>query len=843
MKAILSLIMAVTAFIPAYASSYDYTFDNTPVADALVTISKEHPDINISFIYTELDNYLTSARISTDSPLEALRQAIGSNPVSVLKKGNGFYIEALQHGKFIYRGQTIDSKGEPVISATVMLLEPNDSTVITYGVTDKSGRFSIPCDRKDVIAKIKCLGYIPAYRHCKSFAVGIIEMKEASILLSTVSVETANSVMLADRSVYLPTSRQKRSAQTADDLIRRMAIPQLSINDVTKTNTGRPVKLYIDYVPATEAELTGMRVADVKRVEYYDYPSDPRFEGNDHVINFIMHQYEYGGYTKGIYYDNFVTSRQFNGYAKVQYKNMTFDWAGGLFNKNDSRSYQETSEIYRLPQNDGLIKEFERNSEVSEVRNRQDICWTSVKAMYRTKNTVMSNMLTADFDHSPRQFLAGNVTYNPEEYKSSEFTSSKSHRINSIIYSGYWYFKLPGGSSVTLNQYYAYSHTNQHSLYDEIDLGSFDNGARDDSHQANVSLAFTHSFGSAGTLKALCQGRFLQNRTRYQGTSTVSDLARTYRLGPGVNYSFTNDRFYANAGLGLHWDKSSYGSVSENSTAPWANLSLQYSADSKNSLSLDVDYRKSIPASSYRSASVIQANPFMSYTGNPALVPYNSFQIDGSYVFVPNNRLSLSAYGWAWIVDNRYAFCYEAGPTGILRTIRQPMGGYAQWQYGIKATTRQFNNNLQVSASVYMRQAHNGIPYNWNKSDLTASVSAYYYLNNVYFGASYNCAEDYPDGCMVGEWIHARDRYSFEVGWSDNSWNFRFFTRNFLRRKSYDNVGTMQSKYYDTTSYYYRASSYNFFQISATYTFAFGKRIKDGNEAYQASRASSGILK
>ena len=121
MKAILSLIMAVTAFIPAYASSYDYTFDNTPVADALVTISKEHPDINISFIYTELDNYLTSARISTDSPLEALRQAIGSNPVSVLKKGNGFYIEALQHGKFIYRGQTIDSKGEPVISATVML--------------------------------------------------------------------------------------------------------------------------------------------------------------------------------------------------------------------------------------------------------------------------------------------------------------------------------------------------------------------------------------------------------------------------------------------------------------------------------------------------------------------------------------------------------------------------------------------------------------------------------------------------------------------------------------------------------------------------------------------------
>ena len=53
----------------------------------------------------------------------------------------------------------------------------------------------------------------------------------------------------------------------------------------------------------------------------------------------------------------------------------------------------------------------------------------------------------------------------------------------------------------------------------------------------------------------------------------------------------------------------------------------------------------------------------------------------------------------------------------------------------------------------------------------------------------------------------------------------------------------MNSKYYDSTRYIYSGSQAGFFQISATYTFGFGKKVKAENEAYQASGASSGILK
>lgn len=51
----------------------------------------------------------------------------------------------------------------------------------------------------------------------------------------------------------------------------------------------------------------------------------------------------------------------------------------------------------------------------------------------------------------------------------------------------------------------------------------------------------------------------------------------------------------------------------------------------------------------------------------------------------------------------------------------------------------------------------------------------------------------------------------------------------------------MQSKYYDSTRYIYSPSNAGFFQIMATYSFSFGKKVKA--EAYQAGGAASGILK
>lgn len=282
MKTILTIILAAMTFISARADKYSYSFSNTPISEAIVRISKDHPDINISFIYKELDNYRTSAHVYTDDAYKALRQAVGFNPISVIQKGSHYYIEALQHGKFCYSGRAVGSDSEPVVAATVMLLAPKDSTIITYGVTDEAGRFSIPCDRQGVIAKLSCLGYKTTLKKLNTFAAGTIIMDEQAVALGTVTVEADNARLYSDKSVYMPTATQKNASQTGADLLNHMAIPQLAFisGNSILTNGGKPVAVFIDYLPATDKDLTAMRVSDVRRIEYLEYPSDPRLQGN-----------------------------------------------------------------------------------------------------------------------------------------------------------------------------------------------------------------------------------------------------------------------------------------------------------------------------------------------------------------------------------------------------------------------------------------------------------------------------------------------------------------------------------------------------------------------------------
>ena len=119
--------------------------------------------------------------------------------------------------------------------------------------------------------------------------------------LNEVVVEAANQRINAEVSTYIPMARQKNAAQNAVALLSQMSIPQIDVDPVSqavKTAHGQNVSIFIDYVPATSEDLKGMKTQDVKKVEYYQHPSDARFQGAKYAVNFVMQKYEWGGYTK-----------------------------------------------------------------------------------------------------------------------------------------------------------------------------------------------------------------------------------------------------------------------------------------------------------------------------------------------------------------------------------------------------------------------------------------------------------------------------------------------------------------------------------------------------------------
>ena len=844
MKRTLLLLFFAVWMLRGVAAGYSYGFDNTPLSQALVTISKGHPEITLNFIYDELESYTTSARIDTDDPWQAIRQAVGLNPVTVVRKKNSFYVEALQHGRYLYSGRVAGPEGEPVVSATVMLLAPADSTVITYGITDDDGRFAIPCDSRGVVAKFSCLGYRTVSRKCADFAVGTVEMPRLPVRLKDVEVTPEYAALYSDRSVFIPTARQKNSAQTGGELLNRMAIPQLRVGsgEEVLTSSGKPVDIFIDFVPASQQDLTTMRMADVRKVEYYDFPADPRFLGKQHVVNFIMQQYEYGGYVKGYAdWNLFANSGQLTASGKFQYRRMTYDLSVGGYMMNSDHNYTDVDERFRLPQPDGTVKELTRITATDDAKLRRRDAWVTFKAMYKTDNVVMSNLVSTSYDGTPHRDAAGTVSVTPGD--ATTFRSLSDTRERSVAYNGYWNFILPKGNTLTFTPQYYYSYTTQGSSYLQGDAPTIRNFADDHSHQLKADLVFTHSFGDAGTLKAMCQGYLLDNNTSYTGNTVMSDRARTWRLGPGVSYSVSTGKFYGNVGLGLHYDHATYGPERVTSTAPWADLALQYAFDKRNSAGLEFHFHKSIPSASYRSAAVIQANPLMSYTGNPSLRPYKSFDIGVNYTFIPSRVFSASLFGWSWIVSDRYAYNYEASATGVLRTIVQPGGLYAQGQYGANFSLRPFGDSFQAGASIYDEFAHNGWPYNWTRHVLCWSLSAYYYLGDFYFGADYTPSTGYPDGCMVGTWMDQKSRYSIHAGWASRGWNVRVYACDFARWNWLSRISTMESDVYSTTGYIRDTGRHCFIKLSATYTFGFGRKVEVGSDLSRQGGAASGILK
>lgn len=849
MKALLSILLAVCALLPAKAYTYDYNFNQTPLSQALVRISKDHPELNISFIYKHLNHYQTSARIRTDKATEALRTVIGQNPVSLIQRDGHFYAEALQEGRFAFGGRAVGTDGEPVGGATVMLLAPRDSTVITYGITDADGRFSIPCDHNSVIAKLTCIGYRPTFRLCNSFDIGTVIMPELPINLQTVGVHAADAAFYSDKSVYRPTQRQKNASQTATDLLARMVIPQLRTqigSSNISTISGQPVGIYIDGIPATSDQLRMMRMADVRTVEYLDYPADPRFQGKAHVVNFIMVKYEYGGYVKTLGTENFIAD---NGSAQVNLRfvrrSMTYDLMGyGSYNA-DNHSGSATTESFRLPIPDGSgTNDFTRTSQTESSSRRSQNYAAAFRALYSSEKGSANNLFSIGLDRTPHNDATGSVRYSPAVAPDGSYSSAAASRARFAAYTGNYFLSLPRGNSFSASLNYKYSRTTQQSLYCETGLTPIANGASDATNQLNAQLNYSKAFGRRNTLSAIARAIYEHNRTAYSGSLDALDRSST-RFGLiGASYRFATDKFTAYAGMGWAWQDSKLNSSEATASFPYMDAEISYVPDRKNYLSLVFHHAVWPPSANDKSDNVIHISPFLWHTGNPALTSHKSYDIGLSYSRVLSSKFRVYTNASAWLTGNRDAYVYTATPEGIIRGIAQPIGSFSHYSWSIGGTANLLDRSLQISALGEWLYVRNGEPYNVHHASWSYFLQAIYYLRAFNFALSYQSARGSDNyNSMSGIWTRNKGNFVIQAGWSNSDWNVRLTAFNLQRWNWRTSRETMRTEAYSIDRTNTGTNMHAIVQLSATYTFGFGKKVNRGNDINRSASASSGILK
>lgn len=656
--------MALISYISANANKYTYSFHNIPISEAIVRISKDHPDINISFIYKELDNYKTSANVNTDNFYDVLRQTIGLNPVSIINNGNHYYIEALQRGKFKYFGNVTGDDKEPLIGASVMLLAPRDSTVITYGVTDSNGYFSIPCDKKNVIAKFTCVGYKTTYMDKPNFAMETITMQLSPIHLSAVSVETDNTILSTDKNVYIPTPAQRNAAQNAADLLRRMAIPQLVINpgdNSVKDVFGNSVAVFINYHEAQTDELKGMKMTDVRKIEYIEFSADPRFKGEQRVVNFIVQEYEYGGYTKVS--ESFTSLNGiFNntdGFSRFTYKKMTYDIYAGSDNQNFHHSGADNSAVYRL-QDNGTMLTVTRKETFKESDTRTNETPVTLRASYYTPRFSARNTLSFTHYSSPEQLSYGDLKVNIHPEKDYTYSRNVPNRNNTVYYNSNFWCAIGSNASFDITPTVRHTHRNnissyESTLFNEPILNHITENSYNWSIQANGRIGI----GQKSQLSLFLSGGQNINNLTYMGSNNINDSYSNSFAVCELRYRYQTRKISISTFLGFGFDHNSMNGINTDDAFPRFGANAWLSLNSKSQISAYISYQTTTPDISMKANDIVQSNEYMYLTGNPNLKNWRNLKSNLSYNWYYNNSFSLAAFAGYEQDLNRVAAIYK----------------------------------------------------------------------------------------------------------------------------------------------------------------------------------------
>lgn len=844
MKKTIFVLTGLLVALVVSASTYEFKFNGVKLSEALNQIIEQHPELNINFIYNELDNYIVNANIFSDDPYQALRQVVGLNPVAVSHKGNRFYIEALQHGKFAYYGTILADDNEPLPGAAVMILSPRDSSVITYGTSDARGRFNIPCDHRDVIAKFSCMGFLPHYIRSSDFNLGIIRMKDSPVVLKGLKVEADLVSHANDRSIYLPTTRQKNAASDAIDLLRRMAINRLIINPVDNsvtTNNGQSVAIYINRQPASAEDITGLRTADVRRVEFLEYPSEAVYKGVPYAVNFIVQEYVYGGYTKisdAFYFLQDVTNKP-SLYSKFTYRKMTYDFYIGVDQVSSKHVFSNQESEFHLADEVVTRNLTNENSKFKYIQFP-----ITFRAFYNTDKVKISNTLGYTFHDRYQSNRSGSLSISPNNGADYQFSSIAPFVNRSFFWNGGYDLYLPHDWNVYIEPRATYGRNSSYSFYSTNvpDQHPIQNDAKENVLNTRMKIDAVKTFAEKHNVSAIFDGGYTNNRIHYYGNSDYHSKFDHSFYAISARYSSKFGKFYLNTDGGFIQEFTRTNVTDFTEPYPFLHIQASFAPNQKSSFSLWFQYAANSPETEGLSPNVIQSNEFLYITGNPDLRPSHHTTIYLNYGWSPNNKFSLNTFAEYYIDHNRIINIYEpyANGNAILRSYINN-GDFKHTDLGLNATCRLLDNSLIFQGVAEVNTYKSSGIYNFCKVRPGASIYAGYYTGKFNFSAYYRTRLKVLSSYLPEEGV-TRSYYSISAGWANSDWSVSVSLQNFARNKFNYGWSCSTTPLFSNRTYGFNGNYRRAVSITLTYTFGYGKKVNRGNEVGSQGTSSSAIL-
>lgn len=684
-------------------------------------------------------------------------------------------------------------------------------------------------------------------------AVGLYASEPADSLsraLDEVTVEAARQTITPEVEVFIPENKQKQASPDAVALLRRMGIPQLNVDELggtVKTISGESVSLFIDYLPATANDIKGMRMKDVVKVEVYDSPTDARFRGVEHVVNFIMQKYEYGGYAK-IYNQmygqrhDFVERPTLTG--KAAYKRMTYDAVvGGDYVDGHSLKSSETAS-FKFPGLDEITRSITPGK---AGRLAYHTVFGTLRATYQSEKAAIANSVGYNYSKQPHFDDYGRLTFTGVDLPGSEMANIVNRLWRTAEWSGDYYFALPRDFTLSLNPQAQYSYTVRDAEYVVDATPSISNKADSKTVYTRLDSRLNKKLNDRVTLFAEVSGSYNRNSVEYTGSNPGKVTLDRYYFGPEIGVAFRTDKFRLNGDAGYAFEWNDTGNNDARVFYPFMHLSTNYAFSDKLSLRTWTQFASSSPDAAERSPIMQQQNEFLWNSGNPDIGNSHHVTQQVSLSWFPSNRFQLSGYmAYFHLFDNlRRTYTPQVSADGVPMMVSHLYndGAYNRYSAGVSMTLKLLDNNLQLRGGgdfsyYYLTGGGNDIskPYaNWY-------VMGNYYLKDFNFTAyyySHNSAVSSQSGSV--DW--SNESYAIAAGWGKNELSLNLYLTNFLAKDETYSRSTLHTPYYSSVKTLANGNHTPTVYLTVTYTFGFGKKIERGNEVKAVSATSDGILK
>lgn len=666
--------------------------------------------------------------------------------------------------------------------------------------------------------------------------------------LDEVVVEAQMQRTSPTATTYTPSGKQKSTAQNAIELLRLMAIPQIKINPMDNSvtdNTGEGVSLFFNYMPASKEDIEGLRTADVRRVEYLEFPPDPRFRGAQRVINFIIQEYEYGGYTKVTADEDFLIglSSNTNIFSKFAYKKMTYDLYVAANNLNSYHSGYDIDGKYTLKDSDGKDFTLSRNETTDNAHSKQNQYPVTFRASYNTEKVQISNTLGYSHSSNPIQNQNGSLTYSPAAEQDYSYSRSNPSQSNSLSYQGNYFFVLPKDYSVNLNPQFSYSHNNNSLTYTTSLAEPIIRNARENAYYYRVNAYINKRFAQKHTLMLGINTGNTINRLQYTGNASYSDRFSNPFVSGQLCYQAQIQKFSLYADAGVLWERTSINTIKNDDVYPYVHFNIRYTPNNKNAFSAYFQFANNTPGIDQKASDLLRDNEVMYITGNPSLDNSRHITFNINYTWLPSNVFNMSAFGRYFELFDRFITAYEPFDNGraLLRTYIND-GNYIQSEIGIAATLNLFNKSLQLYVSPNQKFYRSTGVFDKSFYPFQVTAQATYYFKQWYFQAYY---QSHQKMMFTGSptTYRSRDFYALSAGWSNSDLNISLTAYNMFNSNWDTSDRYIQSPLYTEHRTTYGTNSHARLNLSVTYTFGYGKKVKRGNEVGKQSGVSSAIMK